>query len=97
LEPNEEGLLPSQKGIEWPEGKSATRNPPQSGLSGPYHTVPKGTEMPEGLGFKHDGSDVGGPRSPYHTTIYPTRDMTPAEFDVNLLSVPWRYGGTIPR
>ncbi|WP_373448181.1 hypothetical protein, partial [Salmonella enterica] len=38
LIPNEKGMLPSQKGVKRPRGKSLTRKPSESGLKGHYHT-----------------------------------------------------------
>ena len=96
LMPDENGILPSQADVLNPKGKSATRTPETSGLTGHYHKIVSETEMPEGLGIKHDGRDMpGGYMSPGHSTIYPTRNMTQAEFDQKLLSLPWSYGGKI--
>ena len=33
--------------------------------------------------------------SPGHSTVYPTRDMTPDEFNDLFNSLPWEYGGKI--
>ncbi|GMB65897.1 hypothetical protein [Pectobacterium parmentieri] len=98
LAPNEHGLLPSQAGAgkARPEGKSVTRTPQESGLQGHYHTLPEDVKMPDGLGIKHDGRDMqGGYMSPGHSTVYPTRDMTPDEFNDLFNSLPWGYGGKI--
>lgn len=96
LAPNEHGLLASQAGKARPEGKSVTRTPVESGLQGHYHTLPEDVKMPDGLGIKHDGRDMpGGYKSPGHSTVYPTRDMTPDEFNDLFNSLPWEYGGNI--
>ncbi|EOS8970725.1 hypothetical protein ACNM8S_004034, partial [Escherichia coli] len=96
LTPNEHGLLPSQAGKVRPQGKSVTRTPKESGLQGHYHTLPEDVKMPDGLGIKHDGRDMpGGYMSPGHSTVYPTRDMTPDEFNDLFNSLPWEYGGKI--
>ena len=95
LEPNADGLLPSQADVQWPSGKSTTVSPETSGLTGHYHKIPEGTEMPEGLAIIRDGADVGGPRSPGHSTVYPTRDMSPGEFNDKFQSLPWEYGGKV--
>lgn len=96
LAPNEHGLLPSQTGKARPQGKSVTRTPQESKLKGHYHSLPEDVKMPDGLDIKHDGRDMpGGYMSPGHSTIYPTRDMTPDEFNVLFNSLPWEYGGRI--
>ncbi|EEA4939961.1 hypothetical protein DAV22_24060 [Salmonella enterica subsp. enterica serovar Enteritidis] len=87
-------MLPSQKGVKRPRGKSLTRKPSESGLKGHYHTMPTDTKMPDGLGIIHDGRDVpGGYMSVGHSTVFPTRDMTTDEFNKLLASFPWEYGG----
>ena len=86
LAPNKHGLLPSQAGKARPQGKSVTRTPEESGLQGHYHTLREDVKMPGGLGIKHDGRDMpGGYMSPGHSTVYPTRDMTPDEFNDSLI------------
>ncbi|HAE6952190.1 TPA_asm: hypothetical protein GNB46_004648 [Salmonella enterica subsp. enterica serovar Infantis] len=87
-------MLPSQKGVKRPRGKSLTIKPSESGLKGYYHTMPTDTKMPDGLGIIHDGRDVpGGYMSVGHSTVFPTRDMTTDEFNKLLASFPWEYGG----
>lgn len=76
-----------------PEGASTFGDPNQAPLTGHYHKVPEGTPMPEGLGVKADGVDVGGTHAPTHHTIYPTRTMTFSEFQEKFLNLPWHYGG----
>ncbi|OSL74389.1 protein RhsD [Escherichia coli TA054] len=94
LEPNDKGLLPSLLGVKQPRGKSLTRTPRESGLKGHYYTMPTDTKMLDGLGIIHDGRDVpGGYMSRGHSTVFPTRDMTPDEFNKLLTSFPWEYGG----
>jgi RHS repeat-associated protein len=72
----------------WPDGKSATVDPPRSGLSGTFYEVPSGTELPDGLAAVRDGAEVGGPHGPGHVTIYPTRDMPFEEFDTKCRTLP---------
>ncbi len=67
------GLLVPQ-GPEDPHGASAKGDPMSSPLSGHYHTLPAGTQLPPGLGIVGDGQDVGGSRAPTHHTIYPSSD-----------------------
>jgi RHS repeat-associated protein len=72
----------------FPDGKSATVTPVDSGLQGTFHQVPEGTKMPEGLAIVADGKDVGGPHGPGHHTIYPTKDMPFSEFEAKVKSLP---------
>ncbi|MDN4620978.1 pre-toxin TG domain-containing protein [Paenibacillus sp. PsM32] len=78
-----------------PNGASTVTDVNRIPLSGHYHTLPEGTELPDGLGVIHDGSDVlpNSPRGHGHNTIYPTRPMTVEEFNQLFKSLPWRYGG----
>jgi hypothetical protein len=87
--PNEAGLL----GPGTPGGASAFGDPSQAPIAGHYHVLPAGTELPEGLQVVADGADVGGPHSPTHHTVRPSRDMTPLEFLELYNGLPWQYGG----
>ncbi|MBL6458663.1 DUF4123 domain-containing protein [Belnapia sp. T6] len=80
LIPDAEGNLEPGPPDGWPDGASsfADKNKLPSGFT-PYK-VPAGTELPEGLGIRADGKDVGGPHGPTHHTIYPTRPMSAEEF-----------------
>jgi hypothetical protein len=80
-----------------PRGASTFGDPHQSGLTGQYHRIPEGTEMPRGLGVKADGSDVipDSPHPPTHHTIHPTESTTPEEFTQKFKSLPWEHAGKI--
>jgi RHS repeat-associated protein len=58
-------------------------------LSGKYHKLPAGTQLPEGLGFHADGKDVGGSMSYGHRTIYPTESMSFRDFNDKVKGLPW--------
>ncbi|HDT0722406.1 TPA: hypothetical protein QIB97_003529 [Proteus mirabilis] len=89
-------MLPSQVGKSKPQGKSITRTPEESGLTGHYHSIPADTKLPDGLGIKHDGRDMpGGYMSPGHSTVYPTKDMTQEQFNELFNKLPWEYRGKI--
>ena len=78
-----------------PRGASNVTNVENAPLSGHYHMLPKGIQLPEGLGIIADGSDVV-PHSPHgkgHYTIFPTRQMTVREFNELYKSLQWMYGG----
>ena len=74
-------------------GASTFKTPEQLPLTGHYHKLPEGTVLPNGLGVKYDGSDVGGKMSPGHATIYPTESMRPETFIDLFNSLPWEYVG----
>ena len=76
-----------------PEGASTFGDPNQAPLTGHYHKVPAGTPLPEGVGVRPDGVDVGGSHPSTHHTIYPTQPMTFSQFVDKFLSLPWQYGG----
>jgi RHS repeat-associated protein len=90
-------MVPDANGMvgptEPPTGASTFADPNQAPVGGHYHTIPAGTELPEGLGVNPDGSDVGGSQPPTHNTIYPTQEMTPEEFVDKYQALPWQYGG----
>jgi hypothetical protein len=71
-------------------------DPTQAPHCGHYHTLPAGTELPEGLSVVADGADVGGSHAPTHHMLSPAREMTPAEFIDLFNALPWQYGGKTP-
>ncbi len=78
-----------------PKGASNVLDVNSAPLSGHYHMLPAGTQMPDGLDIIADGIDVM-PNSPHgvgHHTIFPTRAMTVNEFNDLYKSLPWQYGG----
>jgi RHS repeat-associated protein len=78
-----------------PRGASTFGDPQQAPLSGQYHRLPAGTELPDGFAVVADGSDVvpNSPHPPTHHTIYPTRDMPPDEFQQGFRDLPWEHAG----
>lgn len=81
-----------------PEGGASTFSDPfTSGLSGHYYKISEGTQLPDGLGIVADGIDVveSSQWPPTHHTIYPTTQMTFAEFVDKILNLPWQYKGKI--
>ncbi len=80
-----------------PHGASTFADPNQAGLTGQYHRLPAGTDLPDGFAVVADGSDVvpGSPQPPTHHTIYPTRDMPPEEFTQGFNDLPWQHEGKI--
>lgn len=76
-------------------GASTTTDPLGSGLTGHYHRLPAGTDLPEGLGIHADGADVGGLGPAGHRTIYPTAPMSYGEFQGLFQGLPWEWAGKI--
>lgn len=74
-------------------GASTFTDPKLAPLTGQYHALPAGTELPFGLGAIADGEDAGGPNPMRHVTIYPTVPMTFAEFQFLFHSLPWQWVG----
>jgi len=83
------------EGLPTPQGASTFGDVGEAPLTGHYHSIPEGTELPEGLGVVDDGSDVveGSPNPPTHRTIYPTRQMPYEEFADKFNSLPWEWVG----
>jgi hypothetical protein len=92
-------VVPGQVGPEnppFPTGASTFADPQQAPLSGPYHRLPQGTPLPDGIQVVADGKDVhpGSQNEPSHHTIYPGSQMTPEQFIDAFLGLPWEYAGT---
>ena len=79
----------------FPKGASNVTNPNNSTLSGQYHSIPQGTELPFGLDIIADGSDLyrNSPHAQGHYTVFPTREMTVSEFNDLYKSFPWVHRG----
>jgi hypothetical protein len=89
---DEDGMTIPQSGKDV-QGASTTYEPLSSNLNGHYHTVPAGTELPEGLAVVLDGQEMRGPRTPFHATIYAETRMSQDEFVNKFFALPWQYGG----
>ncbi|HEY9650960.1 MAG TPA: hypothetical protein V6C95_09875 [Coleofasciculaceae cyanobacterium] len=76
-----------------PTGASTFGDVQYAPLTGHYHKLNQGTELPEGLDVIADGRDVGGTHSPTHHTIYPSREMPFTEFVEKFLNSGWVYAG----
>jgi hypothetical protein len=74
-------------------GASTYIDPKQAPVTGQYHVLPSGTELPDGLAIHADGQDVGGSAPVGHGTIYPTKPMTVSEFGDKFNSLPWEWAG----
>jgi RHS repeat-associated protein len=79
----------------FPHGASTFGDVAQAPLTGHYHRLPGGTQLPDGLGVVADGLDVNPLSSmpPTHHTIYPNRQMPYDEFVVLYEQLPWQYVG----
>jgi hypothetical protein len=80
-----------------PQGASSFADPSRSGLTGHYHRLPMGTDLPPGMAVTADGRDVL-PESPLpesHHTIHAIEPMLPSQFVQKFLTLPWEYGGRV--
>jgi hypothetical protein len=91
---DEDGNVIPQSGKE-PKGLSSYDDPEKAPLTGQYHKLPEGAQLPSELGVTLDGSDVveGSPHPPGHATIYPKVPMTPERYQELLDGLPWQYEG----
>lgn len=78
-----------------PHGASTFADALGAPVSGHYHLLPAGTELPNGIDIIADGSDVlpGSVMPPTHHTIYNTIQMTYGEFLQIFENLPWQYAG----
>jgi hypothetical protein len=76
-----------------PTGASTFADISFAPISGHYHKLEQGTELPEGFDFIADGKDVGGNHLLTHYTIYPSREMPFSEFAAKFQSCSWAYAG----
>lgn len=96
VSPNAEGVLHCDR-TPIPQGASSFADPVRSGLTGHYHRLPAGTELPRGFAVTADGRDVL-PESPLpetHHTIHPVETMSAEQFVETFLNLPWEYGGRV--
>ena len=94
LSPDDFGMIGPEE-LPFPKGASTFANPNEAPLSGHYHKLPAGTELPKGFGVIADGSDIMplSPHQPTHHTLYPTTKITATEFSDAFTKLPWEYGG----
>jgi uncharacterized protein RhaS with RHS repeats len=97
--PDSNGVIKSQAGLDNPLGKSSFDTPENMAnilKDTNVHEI-KSANLPEGLGIKADGVDVGGTRAKGHHTIFPTRDMTFDEFNSKLSQIETKKIGKIDK
>lgn len=75
-----------------PTGASTFADPSEAPLTGHYHRLPGGTQLPEGTRLIADGSDVGGTQSPTHHTIYAVERCLSTSSSTSSTAC-WEYGG----
>jgi hypothetical protein len=94
-------IVPNASGMVGPEypplpnGASTFSDPNVAPLTGHYHKLPGGTQLPDGLRVIPDGIDVN-PASfhpPTHHTIYPSQQMPFDDFVTLFKNLPWQYVG----
>jgi hypothetical protein len=94
-------LLPDDAGFLHPDpspmppGASSFGDPARSGLTGHFHRLPAGSELPPELEVTADGCDRL-PESPLpatHHTFHVTEPMPASAFIERFLNLPWEYGG----
>ena len=64
-------------------GASTCIDPENAPLSGDYFKIPKGTVLPDGMGWHQDSAN--------HGVLFPTEDTTVDSFNDLYYSLPWRY------
>lgn len=74
-------------------GASTFADPSKAPLTGKYHSLAEGTQLPRGVGVKADGVDVGGVHPETHHTIFPVVTMPFSEFEEMFKNLPWQYAG----
>lgn len=92
--PDVDNMLPTQA-PPLPRGASTFSDPSQAPLTGHYHRLPAGTQLPSGFDVIADGLDVN-PRFPNpatHHTIFNTIEMALDQFVDLFNNLPWQYGG----
>jgi len=96
LFPDTDGMVGPESGPPW-NGISTYANLAEARMTGHYHRLPAGTELPDGLAVIADGlliqdEDV---LPPSHHTIYPARRMKVQELIEVFRHLPWHYGGKL--
>ncbi|MGB4979779.1 MAG: RHS repeat-associated core domain-containing protein [Anaerolineae bacterium] len=79
----------------FPDGASTFADPNMAPLTGHYHRLPGGTELPLGLNAVADGLDVNvaSLHPATHHMIFNTVEMAFDRFVDLFSSLPWQYGG----
>ncbi len=92
LSENSDIIQPSD--AKFPPGASNANSIENLRVGGSVWKLPAGTDLPEGLAYSADGSDIeDGIMSSGHRTLYPTQPMTVGQF-INLVqSLPWEWTG----
>lgn len=92
--PDADGMLLPQT-PPFPNGASTFADPGKASLTGPYHRLPAGSELPPGLDVVADGLDVNlaSPHLETHHTIFNTVEMAVDRFFDLFANLPWQYGG----
>jgi hypothetical protein len=80
-----------------PRGASTFADVAKVTLSGYYHVLSRGAELPPGVAVVADGVDVDSknPHPPTHHTLYPTIRMPVDTFIDLIVNLPWQYVGKI--
>ena len=91
--PDIDGTLAPQS-PPFPQGASTFSDPSNAPLTGHYHRLPAGTELPTSINVVADGLDVNPasnlPRT--HHTILNTVEMAFERFADLFSNLPWEYG-----
>ncbi|KVC61635.1 hypothetical protein WI72_12130 [Burkholderia ubonensis] len=62
-------------------------------ISGTYHKLPAGSELPDGIEVVADGKDVGGSHAVTHHTVCPSKRMSGQIFVEKFKNMPWIKAG----
>ncbi|HIE5949033.1 TPA: RHS repeat-associated core domain-containing protein, partial [Burkholderia cepacia] len=62
-------------------------------ISGTYHKLPAGSELPDGIEVVADGKDVGGSHAATHHTVCPSKRMSGQTFVEKFKNLPWIKAG----
>jgi hypothetical protein len=78
-----------------PRGASAFADVAKVTLTGYYHVLARGTQLPPGIAVVADGMDrdPSNPHPPTHHTLFPTIRMPVDAFIDLILNLPWQYVG----
>ena len=79
----------------FPRGASLFADAEAAPLTGQYHRLPHGTELPPGFGVIPDGLDVhpNSLQPPGHHTLFPIVRMPFSQFEQGFDTLPWQYVG----